>query len=371
MKLCFKLENANRLLLDLACLETSWTKRRSPWSAHLLFQLWSSRLWGYWPLRTAPVAFPGISDCAVAQEWKSCFSNAMSQTIEASSIDYYDCCLCYFLSVDLCFSDDAGLQPPCLNWYEKFDLCSGLEMGRSCCQIYSCSLGLLTDDGRYWHRVVGMDLQDSEAGTLLLMVNSELAGSCHFHTSLFVRCIYPCWTDTFEGLSCPEGTFLAADCGWRPGHQLATGHHAGLFEMQAPFSDCLLAPSCRQLTCTVVLPVLGVSLADLWSLTTFWLAATVVWFSGSRSFLSGCKRPSSQASSSPWGPRLERAWWGPEVASLETDCVELGFELDFHRLSSWEVALPSQLLCLSRQRLSSSGSSTAIFSKSCQQWGQL
>ena len=173
------------------------------------------------------------------------------------------------------------------------------ELGRNCCQLYLSSLGLLMDDGYYLHRVVGMDLQNSKVGIFLLMVNSELTGSCYFHTSLFARCIYPCWTDTSEGLSCPGGTFLAADCGWRLGHQLAMGHRAGPFEMQAPFSDCLLAPSCRQLTCTVVLPVLAVSLAGLWSLTTFWLAATVVWSSGSRSFLSGCKRPSSQASSSP------------------------------------------------------------------------
>lgn len=65
-------------------------------------------------------------------------------------------------------------------------------MGHNCCRICPCSLGLLTDDGHYLHRVVGTDLQNSEVGILWLMVNSELTGSCYFHTSLFARCIYPC-----------------------------------------------------------------------------------------------------------------------------------------------------------------------------------
>ena len=65
-------------------------------------------------------------------------------------------------------------------------------MGHNCCWICPCSLGLLTDDEHYLHRVVRMDLQNSEVGMLLLMVNSELTGSCYFHTSLFARCIYPC-----------------------------------------------------------------------------------------------------------------------------------------------------------------------------------
>lgn len=65
-------------------------------------------------------------------------------------------------------------------------------MGHNCCRTYPCSLGLLTDDGHYWHRVVRTDLQNSEVGMLLLMVNSELTGSCYCHTSLFARCIYPC-----------------------------------------------------------------------------------------------------------------------------------------------------------------------------------
>lgn len=66
------------------------------------------------------------------------------------------------------------------------------ELGRNCCRLYLCSLGLLMDDGYYLHRVVGMDLQNSKVGIFLLMVNSELTGSCYFHTSLFARCIYPC-----------------------------------------------------------------------------------------------------------------------------------------------------------------------------------
>lgn len=65
-------------------------------------------------------------------------------------------------------------------------------MGHNCCRICPCSLSLLTDDEHYLHRVVRMDLQNSEVGMLLLMVNSELTGSCYFHTSLFARCIYPC-----------------------------------------------------------------------------------------------------------------------------------------------------------------------------------
>lgn len=51
-------------------------------------------------------------------------------------------------------------------------------MGHNCCWICPCSLGLLTDGEHYLHRVVGMDLQNSEVGILLLMVNSELTGSC-------------------------------------------------------------------------------------------------------------------------------------------------------------------------------------------------
>ena len=65
-------------------------------------------------------------------------------------------------------------------------------MAHNCYRIYPCSLGLLTDDEHYYHRVVRMDLQNSEVGILLLMVNSELTESCYFHTSLFARCIYPC-----------------------------------------------------------------------------------------------------------------------------------------------------------------------------------
>ena len=51
-------------------------------------------------------------------------------------------------------------------------------MGHNCCRTYPCSLGLLTDDEHYLHRVVRTDLQNSEVGMLLLMVNSELTGSC-------------------------------------------------------------------------------------------------------------------------------------------------------------------------------------------------
>ena len=45
-------------------------------------------------------------------------------------------------------------------------------MGHSCCQICLCSLSLLSDDERYLHRVVRMDLWNSEVGILLPMVNN-------------------------------------------------------------------------------------------------------------------------------------------------------------------------------------------------------